>query len=112
MEIVKKGWGHEKIFINTSYCGKILVFEKGKRCSFHMHFSKDEHFVLSHGKLVLKYSMDDDLEKAQEITLNIGDDFHIPIGMRHQMIALEDSELIEFSTHSEDSDSIRIVKGD
>jgi hypothetical protein len=37
---------------------------------------------------------------------------HIPQGLRHQMIALEDSKLFEFSTTHYESDSYRIVKGD
>lgn len=114
MEIVKKGWGHEEILINTDYCAKILVFEKNKKCSWHFHKIKAESFLVGkpNGKILLKYSMEDDIEKAQEIILNAGDHFHIPIGMRHQMFALEDTELIEFSTHDSISDSIRIIKGD
>ena len=39
--------------------------------------------------------------------------FHIPTGLRHQMIAGENgAKIIEFSTHHEDSDSIRLEKGD
>jgi len=44
--------------------------------------------------------------------LNAGDNFHVYRGLRHQMIALEDSELFEFSTQHFDSDSHRIQKGD
>ena len=34
----KKGWGFEKWIVNNEfYYGKILHFEKGKRCSFHFH---------------------------------------------------------------------------
>jgi quercetin dioxygenase-like cupin family protein len=41
-----------------------------------------------------------------------GDSMHIPVGMIHQMIALEQSELFEFSTFHMDEDSYRITKGD
>lgn len=41
-----------------------------------------------------------------------GDNFHIYRGLRHQMQALEDTELFEFSTQHFDSDSHRIIKGD
>ena len=58
------------------------------------------------------YSDDDDLENAKSITLNPGDNFHVYRGLRHQMLAIEDSELFEFSTQHFDSDSYRIVKGD
>jgi hypothetical protein len=36
----------------------------------------------------------------------------IPPGLLHQMQAIEDSELYEFSTQHFESDSYRIVKGD
>ena len=44
--------------------------------------------------------------------LTPGDAFEIPLGRRHQMIALEDSELFEFSTQHFEDDSYRIEKGD
>ena len=40
------------------------------------------------------------------------DYFHVYRGLRHRMIALEDSELFEFSTQHFDSDSHRIERGD
>jgi len=113
MKHVPKGWGFERWIVNCEqYCGKLLFFEKGKRCSWHFHKIKDEVFYLQSGKMIVKYSDEDDLEKAEELVLNAGDNFHIYTGLRHQMIALEDSELFEFSTQHFDSDSHRIVKGD
>lgn len=44
--------------------------------------------------------------------LSKGDSFHVPVGTRHFLYAIEDSNIIEFSTHHEDSDSYRILKGD
>ena len=38
--------------------------------------------------------------------------FAVPKGLRHQMEALEDSDLFEFSTHHDEADSIRISQGD
>jgi len=112
MKIVNKGWGCEKIIHNSDgYCGKILCFNKGKKCSYHYHKIKIETFYCK-GKILLKYGFDDKIENAKEIILNKEDIFHIPVGMRHQMIALEDTELFEFSTTDIDSDSIRIIQGD
>ena len=111
--VVKKGWGSEYWITNTEkYCGKILRFNSGKRCSWHYHEIKDEVFYLQSGCLKVKYSYDDDLETAEQIILNPGDSFHVPVGLRHQMLAVLDSELFEFSTQHFDSDSIRIIKGD
>ena len=113
MTFVNKGWGYEKWIVNKpEYCGKLLFFNKGKRCSWHYHEIKDEVFYVQSGKLLVKYGLDDDLEKAEEIVLNRGDNFYIYRGLRHQMIALEQTELFEFSTEHFDEDSYRVIKGD
>jgi quercetin dioxygenase-like cupin family protein len=113
MKFVKKGWGYEKWIVNKSeYCGKLLYFIRDKRCSWHYHELKDEVFYLQSGKMLVKFSDQDDITKAEELVLNPGDNFYIWRGLRHQMIALEDSELFEFSTEHFDSDSHRVLKGD
>ena len=113
MKFVKKGWGYERWIVNKpEYCGKLLFFEKGKKCSWHHHKVKDEVFYLQSGKLLVKYSDEDDLENANEVILEPGQNFYVYVGLRHQMMALEDSELFEFSTQHFDEDSYRIVKGD
>ena len=58
------------------------------------------------------YSDSDEISEAQQLVLKAGDNFHVYRGLRHQMVALEDSELFEFSTQHFDSDSYRILKGD
>ena len=111
--IYPKGWGYEKWIVNKEdYCGKLLHMIKGKKCSWHYHTLKDETFYLQDGKILLKYSDDDDIKKAKEIVLNRGDKFHIYRGLRHQMFALEDTDLFEFSTQHFEDDSYRIIKGD
>jgi len=113
MKHVNKGWGWERWIINCEeYCGKLLFFDNGKRCSWHYHKLKDEVFYLQSGLMIVKYSEDDNIEKAKQRVLNPGENFHVYRGLRHQMIALQDSELFEFSTQHFDSDSYRIIKGD
>lgn len=110
---VKKGWGHEQwIWNNESYCGKLLHFQCDKKCSFHYHIEKDEVLKIMSGKIVMKYSYEDDLDKADVCILTSGMAFHVPQNLRHQMIAEEDSVIVEFSTHHKEYDSYRIVKGD
>ena len=41
------------------------------------------------------YSDEDDIATANQIILNPGDNFHVYTGLRHQMVALEDSELTD-----------------
>lgn len=113
MKYVDKGWGHEVwIANNEEYCGKLLFLKKGKKCSWHYHTLKDEVFYIQSGKIIVKYSEEDDISKAKEVVLKPGENFHVFRGLRHQMTALEDTELFEFSTQHFDSDSNRIIKGD
>tara|TARA_Y100000310_G_C20417461_1_gene685022 strand:- start:442 stop:816 length:375 start_codon:yes stop_codon:yes gene_type:complete len=110
---VPKGWGYEKWIVNKpEYCGKLLYFDKGKKCSWHYHKIKDEVFYLQSGKLRVLYGEDDKIEEAKEIILKPGQNFYIHPELRHQMIALEDSELFEFSTEHFEEDSYRVLKGD
>lgn len=113
INFVPKGWGFEKWIVNKEeYCGKLLYFVKGKRCSWHYHKVKDEVFYIQSGKIKVFYSDNDDLVKAKSVVLEKGDNFHVYTGLRHQMFALEDTELFEFSTQHFDEDSYRIIKGD
>lgn len=113
IKFVPKGWGFEKWIVNSEeYCGKLLYIAKGKKCSWHYHKLKDEVFYLQSGKILLKYYDEDDIALAHETILNKGDKFHVYRGLRHQMTALEDTELFEFSTQHFDEDSYRIIKGD
>ena len=113
IKFVPKGWGFEKWIHNSEeYCGKLLYFVKGKKCSWHYHKLKDEVFYVSAGKILVKYSDHDDIGTAKEVILGPGDNFHVYRGLRHRMIAIEDTQLFEFSTQHFDSDSYRISKGD
>ena len=113
MKYVPKGWGYEKWIVNKEqYCGKLLFFNAGKKCSWHYHKIKDEVFYLQSGKLLVRYSDGDDLDGAEETLLEPGMSFYIYPGLKHQMEAIEDSELFEFSTEHFDSDSYRLAHGD
>jgi quercetin dioxygenase-like cupin family protein len=125
MTFVKKGWGSELWIVNNEkYCGKILSFEKDKKFSIHYHKDKDEVFYVRKGKLKLGWCAIDEeaaklpdlltfaMSKLQMEILEVGDAFHIPPYRIHFALALEESEVYEFSTHHEDSDSYRLLKGD
>lgn len=113
IKFIPKGWGFEKWIHNSDlYCGKLLYFVKGRKCSWHYHKLKDEVFYVQSGKILVRYSEEDSLEEATEVVLNAGDNFHVDVGLRHQMEAVEDTELFEFSTQHFESDSYRLKKGD
>ena len=70
IEIHSKGWGYEKWIVNNDlYCGKILFFERGKKCSWHYHKVNDETFYVQSGEILLRYGEYDDLERSKSIHL-------------------------------------------
>lgn len=99
--VVPKPWGEERWIVNREYCGKVLVLKRGHRCSLHYHKVKDEHFLLIKGRILLELG-------SEEVVLEPGDHRHVATGTVHRFSGLEDSEIVEFSTHHEDSDSHRI----
>ena len=58
------------------------------------------------------FALQADIDEAKELIMERGDKFHVYRGLRHQMFAIEDSDLFEFSTQHFDSDSNRIIHGD
>ena len=113
IRIVPKGWGREVWIANNElYCGKILEIHKGKRCSLHFHKLKTESFYPARGPAAVRVKESADAETLEEFELKAGDCMDIPRGLVHQMEALEDAELLEFSTQHFDSDSHRLVRGD
>lgn len=113
IHIEPKTWGREIWIANSPlYCGKILEIKKGKRCSLHFHQLKTESFYLRVGRLRLRIKESPTTEVSDEFILDAGDCMDIPVGMVHQMEAIEDAELYEFSTQHFDSDSHRLIRED
>jgi mannose-6-phosphate isomerase-like protein (cupin superfamily) len=113
VHVVKKGWGREVWIANGSlYCGKILEINKGKRCSLHYHELKTESFYLRSGRLRVTLRENPNTVESQSFELTAGDCMDIHPGLVHQMEAIEDAELYEFSTQHFDSDSHRLAPGD
>lgn len=107
---VDKPWGYELWVANSSlYCGKLLHFNDGRKCSWHYHNQKDETFYVVNGCILIRYSLGDNVDNAHFDYLYPGDTFHVQRGLRHQMQAFSgDAEIFETSTEHFDSDSIRV----
>lgn len=102
-KIVKKVWGNEAWIVNRpDYCGKMLFVKKGYRCSKHYHVKKAETFFILKGKVLFEYGNSD------KQILQPGDIIDIPRQKLHRFTGLEDSQIVEFSTHHEDDDSYRL----
>lgn len=102
VSIVPKVWGYEKWLENNDrYCCKLLVINKGYQCSLHYHKMKDEMFYVSKGHVRLE--SDGKISHMRE-----GYFARIKPGTKHRFRGIEDSVVIEVSTHHEESDSYRI----
>lgn len=113
MKFVSKPWGWEMwICNNEKYCGKKLFIKQGWWLSLHHHRVKDEVLFVEKGRIWFTH---DELsfiatEDIKSIELTVGHAFHVEPGVRHQMQAIEDTILFEFSTQHFDEDSIRTTR--
>jgi len=98
--VVRKEWGEEHWIVNRDYCGKKLLLRRGYRCSIHSHPVKDETFHLESGLVYLELG-------GEGRVLRPGDTVHIPPRTPHRFSGLEESVILEFSTHHEDEDCVR-----
>lgn len=109
---VEKGWGHELIWAtNDKYCGKMMKFNVGAKCSMHFHATKDESWYVLSGKFLVKH-IDTVNATLHEIVLTEGMTWHNPPLMPHQVICIEEGMLIEVSTPDSVEDNYRVMKGD
>lgn len=105
MKKVDKDWGYEDIIINNElYCFKKIFVKKGHQCSVHWHRLKDEEFYIEYGNIVLELF-------GTSTNLKKGMSYRIRPNNVHRFTALEDTMIYEVSTHHEDSDSYRVIKG-
>lgn len=102
VNIVPKLWGYEKwIENNEKYCCKILSLNRGYQCSLHYHKNKDETFMITQGHVRLELG-------DEVLHLRPGSFVRVPPGTPHRFTGMEDSLIMEISTHHEESDSYRI----
>jgi mannose-6-phosphate isomerase-like protein (cupin superfamily) len=97
VDFVPKPWGHEQIWAKTDrYVGKILHIRAGEALSLQYHRIKDETIMLLSGRMTLVYF--DEGEPPRQRELAPHEPFHITPGLRHRMIAIEDTNVVEVST--------------
>ena len=107
---IDKEWGYELIHQNHGlYCCKLLHIKAYSSCSFHLHLEKHETLLVTEGTLYI----DTTHNKTKEtITVTEGNAFVVAPGFIHSLRAEKDAvTLIETSTPSYDTDSIRIADG-
>ncbi|MBT8495323.1 MAG: cupin [Deltaproteobacteria bacterium] len=94
---VDKPWGHELVWAETDrYVGKILHVKAGESLSLQYHEVKDETVMLLSGKIEFHHYREG--EEPQATILEPRVPFRITPGLRHRMVAIEDSDIVEVST--------------
>lgn len=104
--VVDKPWGHELIWAKTdAYVGKILHIKAGEALSLQYHRVKDETIMVLSGRMELTYFADGEPPTTRELSPR--ESFHITTGLRHRMVAIEDTDVLEVST-TELDDVVRL----
>ena len=110
MKRVPKDWGWELWIVNNDlYCGKILFLKAGHWCSHHYHRVKDEVLYVNEGAIVMASDTLPGSQLRYDL-MTVGTGWHVVPNTPHQMYAIADTYIYEFSTHHEDSDSYRLSR--
>lgn len=104
-----KYWGNIQTIVNKSYAAKRIFCRKGEYSSLEYHCVKHESYFVHSGKLLVRLRAG----RAQDyyVELSAGSSIFIPPGLMHQRGGIEDTVIIEISTHDEDSDSYLVEDG-
>ena len=105
-----KYWGSIKtVYADENFTLKEIFMKAGSQSSMEYHISKDEKYFIQKGKLKLGLRVG----RAQNtsIILEEGDVYHIPPGLMHMRIAIEDTVIIEWSNKDDDTDSNIVEDG-
>lgn len=105
----KKYWGTIETVVNSPYAGKRLFFRKGQHSSLHFHCEKTETYFIHSGKLLVRLRAGRGEDRFFELAA--GQTLLIPPGLMHQDGGVEDTVVIEASTHDEDADTFIVEDG-
>lgn len=109
---VEQDWGYEDWLWNGKYCGKKLHVFRGKTTEWVHHKVKDKVLYVERGKIVLSYGWDEDDKYAATLTMTADMAFHIPAGMWHKFQGVDESDILELSTHHNEKDIVRVGQTD
>ncbi len=94
---VEKPWGYELVWAETErYVGKLLHIEQGEALSYQYHRIKDETISVLRGAVELEFA--EPGSPKRNVRLGEGDCFRIPPHLRHRLVAIESSDVLEVST--------------
>lgn len=110
-QIVEKGWGYEKIFVNLPiYCGKILHIEKNEKTSMHFHKDKIETWHALSGQFII-HTINTKNASRTQIVFMPNMTIHLQNFVIHQVEAIETGDILEVSTYDDPTDSYRVEAG-
>jgi|TARA_B100000767_G_C19768547_1_gene538807 mannose-6-phosphate isomerase len=105
-----KYWGFiQSIYADDEFTLKEIFMKAGTQSSMEYHLSKDEKYFIREGKLKLGLRIGRAQNKS--IILEKGDVYHVPPGLMHMRMAIEDTTIIEWSNKDDDSDSNIVEDG-
>lgn len=109
--LVEKTWGSEEWIVNNdSYCGKLILVNKGRHTSIHFHSLKHETMYCLKGHFRIEMS-DPTTGERYDVELSPGSSVVIQQNQPHAIWGVEDENiLIEFSTPHCDTDSYRVSR--
>lgn len=107
-----KGWGYEILLGKSkNYSGKILNFDPNSMTSMHYHIKKNKTLYVKKGTFNILY-IDTLTANINESKLIENQSIEISAGLIHQIKTNYGGELIEISNYNDDSDIVRVLKGD
>lgn len=109
-KLVEKVWGSEDWIVNNNdYCGKILNLAPDGVSSLHKHRVKKETFLVIAGTVLLEIMIVENTPEFHVLRSWALDAITIKPGVPHRFRALDGpATVIEFSTHHEDADVVRL----
>lgn len=96
--VLSKPWGSELVFaeLDDIYVGKVIRVHEGQSLSLQYHSSRIETLCVVTGRAAIDFG--DDQQSLQSVELGPGDTIHLPAGVLHRVLALEDLVFTEVST--------------
>jgi len=110
LNIKQKYWGKIVNVCRLDNCSlKIIEMDARTQSSMEFHTQKDETYYILSGKIKLGLRVGRGVNKS--VILNSGDVYHVPRGLMHMRIAIEDSVIVEIASNDTDTDSHIVEDG-
>jgi mannose-6-phosphate isomerase len=95
---IEKPWGYEIHWVpeGAPYMGKLLFITEGSRLSLQSHDVKQESWFLLSGRAAVIW--ENEAGELVQTELMPGQGYSIPVGQKHRLVGITDTEVLEVST--------------